>query len=170
MIQVLVLYIYARQANRHKFQWISLVTMNAVSMISRIPSLQWRHNERDGVSSHRRLDCIPNRLFGCRSKKHQNSASVAFVRGIHRWPVYSPHKGQYNVENITIWWRHHDSNGQRDLTRFHRTFWVMYIHMLYASLPNNPCTCMRHLINIKNIPGMISCICIQFHTMENWIY
>ena len=28
-----------------------------------------------------------------RSKKHQNSASLAFVGGIHRWPVNSPHKG-----------------------------------------------------------------------------
>ena len=25
--------------------------------------LQWRHNERDGVSNHRRLDCLLNRLF-----------------------------------------------------------------------------------------------------------
>ena len=25
-------------------------------------------------------------------RKHQSSASLAFVRGIHRWPVYSPHK------------------------------------------------------------------------------
>ena len=25
--------------------------------------------------------------------KHQRSASLAFVRGIHRWPVNSPHKG-----------------------------------------------------------------------------
>ena len=28
-----------------------------------------------------------------RSKKHQSSASLAFVKGIHRWPVNSPHKG-----------------------------------------------------------------------------
>ena len=27
-----------------------------------------------------------------RSKKHQSSASLAFVWGIHRWPVNSPHK------------------------------------------------------------------------------
>ena len=27
------------------------------------------HNERDGVSNHRRLDCLPNRLFRCRTKK-----------------------------------------------------------------------------------------------------
>ena len=26
-------------------------------------------------------------------RKHQSSASLAFVRGIHRRPVYSPHKG-----------------------------------------------------------------------------
>ena len=26
-------------------------------------------------------------------RKHQSSASLAFVRGMHRWPVNSPHKG-----------------------------------------------------------------------------
>ena len=26
-------------------------------------------------------------------RKHQSSASLAFVWGIHRWPVNSPHKG-----------------------------------------------------------------------------
>ena len=26
-------------------------------------------------------------------RKHQSSACLAFVRGIHRWPVNSPHKG-----------------------------------------------------------------------------
>ena len=31
--------------------------------------LEWRHNERDGVSNHRRLDCLLNRLFRRRSKK-----------------------------------------------------------------------------------------------------
>ena len=30
---------------------------------------------------------------GIDHKKHQSSASLAFVRGIHRWPVNSPHKG-----------------------------------------------------------------------------
>ena len=31
--------------------------------------LQWRHNKCDGVSNHRRLDCLLNRLFRRRSKK-----------------------------------------------------------------------------------------------------
>ena len=55
--------------------------------------LQWRHNERVGVSDYQRLDCLLNRLFMRKSKKHQSSASLAFVSGIHRWPVNSPHKG-----------------------------------------------------------------------------
>ena len=29
---------------------------------------------------------------GANQRKHQRSASLAFVRGIHRWPVNSPHK------------------------------------------------------------------------------
>ena len=30
---------------------------------------------------------------GADQRKHQSSALLAFVRGIHRWPVNSPHKG-----------------------------------------------------------------------------
>ena len=30
---------------------------------------------------------------GADQRKHQSSCSLAFVRGIHRWPVNSPHKG-----------------------------------------------------------------------------
>ena len=55
-------------------------------------TLQWRHNERDGVSNHRRLDCVQTVCSGVDQRKHQRSTSLAFVRGIHRWPVNSPHK------------------------------------------------------------------------------
>ena len=34
-----------------------------------IVTLQWRHNERDGVENHRRLGCLLNRLFRRKSKK-----------------------------------------------------------------------------------------------------
>ena len=36
--------------------------------------------------------CLLNRLFRHRSKKHQSFASLAFVWGIHRGPMNSPHK------------------------------------------------------------------------------
>ena len=39
-------------------------------------------------------------------RKHQSSASLAFVRGIHLGPVPQMATGSY-AENVSIWWRHH---------------------------------------------------------------
>ena len=41
------------------------------------------------------------------SRKHQSYVSLAFVWGIHRWPVNSPHKWPVTRKNVSIWWRHH---------------------------------------------------------------
>ena len=74
-------------------------------------------------------------IQGADQREHHSSASLAFVRGIHRWPKWKhfprywpfvrgthqspvnfPHKGQWrgansqrasNTENVSIWWRHH---------------------------------------------------------------
>ena len=53
----------------------------------------WRRNGRDGVSNHQPHDCLLNCLFTRGSKKTSKLASLAFVWGIHRWPVNIPHKG-----------------------------------------------------------------------------
>ena len=45
---------------------------------------------------------------GTDQRKHQSSASLAFVRGIHRRPVNSPQKAS-NAENVSIWWRYHEN-------------------------------------------------------------
>ena len=56
-------------------------------------ALQWRHNGRGGVSNHWRL-VVYSTVCSCADKrKRQSSASLAFVRGIHRWPVNSLYKG-----------------------------------------------------------------------------
>ena len=54
--------------------------------------LEWRHNERDGVSNHRCFIDYSTICSGADQRKHQSSPSLAFVRGIHRWPVNSLHK------------------------------------------------------------------------------
>ena len=57
-------------------------------------ALQWRHYERDGVSNHQNHDCLLNSLFRCRLKKVSKLRVTGLcVRGIHQWPVNSPHKG-----------------------------------------------------------------------------
>ena len=55
--------------------------------------VQRRYNECDGVLNHRRLDFYPTACSGAYQRKHQSSASLAFVWEIHRRPVNSPHKG-----------------------------------------------------------------------------
>ena len=41
-------------------------------------------------------------------RKHQSSASLAFVWRIDRGPVNSPTQIASNAENVSIWWRHHE--------------------------------------------------------------
>ena len=55
-------------------------------------SLQWRHNGCNSVSNHQPHHCLLNCYSDTDQRKHQSSASLAFVWGIHRGPVNSPHK------------------------------------------------------------------------------
>ena len=61
-------------------------------------TLQWLHNELDCPSYHRRLDCLLKRFSYTCQRKHQSSASLAFVRGTHWRPADSPHKGPVTRE------------------------------------------------------------------------
>ena len=45
---------------------------------------------------------------GADQRKHQSSASLAFVWGIHWSPVNPPHKWTVTRKEVFIWWRHHD--------------------------------------------------------------
>ena len=56
-----------------------------------LPS-QWRHNG-DGVSNHRRIDCILNRLLRRRSKKISKLRVTGLCDGIRRGAVNSHRKG-----------------------------------------------------------------------------
>ena len=55
---------------------------------------------------------------GVDQRKHQSSASLAFVRGIHRWPAS-------NAENVSIWWRHHAP----DFVELQRSRFAFYVWM-----------------------------------------
>ena len=77
-------------------------TADAVKM-----PLQWRHNERDGVSKHRRLHCLLNCWFRRRSKKTAKLRVIGLCAG------NSPVTGEFlaqkasNAENVSIWWRYY---------------------------------------------------------------
>ena len=70
-------------------------------------SLQWRNNERNGVSKHRRFDCLLNRLFRHRSKKISKLRVTGLREGNPTVTDGFPSQRASNEENVSSWWRHH---------------------------------------------------------------
>ena len=76
--------------------------------------LQWRHNGCDNVSNHQPHDG----LLRHRSKKTAKLRVTGFYAG--NSPVTGEILAQMasNVENISIWWRHHISCSNKSLVNF----------------------------------------------------
>ena len=70
-------------------------------------SLQWCHNDRDGVSNHQFRHCLFNRLFRRRSKKTSKLRVTGFCAGNSPVTGEFPAQRAGDVENVSIWWRHH---------------------------------------------------------------
>ena len=70
--------------------WVKYAMMQTKWVFWR-STLQWRHNECDGVSNHQPDDCSLNHLFRRRSKKTSKLRVTGFCAG--NSPVNSPHKG-----------------------------------------------------------------------------
>ena len=67
-----------------------------ISFMSFRVTSQWRlHHYTDSIISTMAFqrNSLTIVYWGADQRKLQSSASLAFVRGIHRWPVNSPHKG-----------------------------------------------------------------------------
>ena len=75
--------------------------------IVRLLTLPGCHNERNGVSNHRRPNCLRDRLVRSRSKKTSKLRLNGFCDWNSRW-IPRTHRAS-NAENVSIWWRHHGS-------------------------------------------------------------
>ena len=90
---------------------------------------------------------------GADQRKLQSSASLAFVRGIHRWPVNSPHKGlitrkMFPFDDVmmfsAVYWRNGlfnplrpEQNGRHfsdDICFLHLLFWYKFHCSLFARI------------------------------------
>ena len=77
--------------------WVEIICSNS-------STLQWRHNEHDGVSNHQSRDCLLNRLFRRRSQKTSKLRVTGLCAG--NSPVIGkfPAQRASNAENVSIWW------------------------------------------------------------------
>ena len=74
-----------------------------------LKTLQWHQNGRDDVSNHQPHDCLLNRLFRRRSKKISKLRIPGLFAGNSPVTVEFPTQMASNAENVSIWWRHHDT-------------------------------------------------------------
>ena len=81
--------------------WMSIENVRVRISVKFRPSklkYQWRHYSDVIMSEMASIITSVSRFYstvcsGADQRKHQSSASLAFVMGIHQWPVNSPHKG-----------------------------------------------------------------------------
>ena len=99
--------------------------------MSTIHIIQWRHNERDGVSNHQPHDYFLKRLFRRRSKKALKLRVTGLCEG--NSPVTGEFSAQRasNKENVSIWWRHHEESphtNSRPKPNHNCVCWLSSIH------------------------------------------
>ena len=82
-------------------------------------TLQWHHNEHDGVSNLRRLDCLLNPLYRRRSKLRVTGLYAGNSSVTGEFPAQKAS----NAEKVPIGWRHHHGRS-------------VYVNMLYAHDPH----------------------------------
>ena len=69
-------------------------------------SLQWRHNERDGVSNHWRLDFLLN-SSGAVKRKTPKLRVIGLCEGNPSATGGFPLQRASYAVNVSTWWRHH---------------------------------------------------------------
>ena len=87
--------------------------------------LQWCHNKHDGISNHRHHDCLLNHLLRGISKKKSKLHITGLCQGNSLVAGELPTQRASNMENVSIWWRHHGNfiekfcwtTSQRELAR-----------------------------------------------------
>ena len=89
-----------------------------------------RHNECDGRYQITSLAIAYSAVYsGADQRKHQSSASLAFVPAIHRSPVNSPHKGpvtrkMFRFDDVIKWYDAKEAECHCDgLNRFSKLIW-----------------------------------------------
>ena len=93
------------------------------AMLRHCNTLHWRHNDNGGVSNRQPHGCLLNRYSDADQRKHQSSASLAFVWGIHRDRWIPRTKGQQRGKWLHLmassWLQNYEKQGRWDDEKKH---------------------------------------------------
>ena len=93
------------------------------------PTLQWRYNERDSVSNQQPRDCLLDGLFRRGSKKTSKLRVTGLCEGNSLVTGEFPAQWASKAENVSIWWRHHETIGMYATMRAHAVWLYCYIRI-----------------------------------------
>ena len=91
------------------FREVARSKMTDIKLGHMIMTQQRRHNKRDGVSNHLRLDCLLSRLLRRRSKKISELCVTGLCEGnpaVSTGDRWIPSQRAGDAKNASIWWRH----------------------------------------------------------------
>ena len=155
----------------------------------KMSTLQWRHNEHDGVSNHQPYDRLLNPLFRRRSEKTSKLRVTGLCVGNSLVTGEFPAQRASNAENVSIWWRHHadfqniwpTADGQTPLfiLLFWATYWAsvgisMELKYVESSMSIVPQLCNLFKISlwdcfIQQSDESLSCLSNDFELKKCWI-
>ena len=91
-------------------QWETTLQCNVVShWLDAFTTLPWRHNGPNSISNHQPYDCLLNHVFRRRSKKTSKLRVTGLCAGNSPGTGEFPAQMASNAENVSIWWRHHET-------------------------------------------------------------
>ena len=112
-----------------------------INNVKFVTSLQWCHNECDGISDHWYLYCLLDHLFWRRSKKTSKLHDTDLFEGNSL--VTSEFSAQWgsNAENVSIWWRHHMWSSLHE-----KLSWPLVRSDKWLTKP----TCPKHIVYLSS--------------------
>ena len=110
----------------HASSAVQIQFTGSTGLCASVP-LRWRQNGHAGVSNHQPHHCLLNHLFGCRSKKTSKLRVTSLCAGNSPGPGTGEFPTQIasNAENVSIWWRHHDTSIPHVPIELGAVFWQM---------------------------------------------
>ena len=116
---------------RTKMNKITLETQflykDFLDILKESSSLQWRHNEHNGVQNHLRLDCLICTWTNGRVKKTPKFRVTGLCEGNSPGTDEFPTQRASNEENVSIWWRYHVTWCIQKQISFHH--WMTYTRL-----------------------------------------
>ena len=130
-------------------------------------SLQWRHNGRDGVSNHRRLDRLLNRLFRRGSKKTSKLRVIGLYEVAGEFPAQRASNGKCFHLMTSSWMTSSSQLGSRKMaailqTTIHIHLWnvlCILIHISPKYVPRDPInneTVLVQIMACEPIKGLVN--------------